>query len=279
MADEQQLPTAQPFPSVPILHGIRALAIMLVFVAHAGLNKIVPGGLGVTIFFFLSGYLITSLMRVEFAQTEKVNLRKFYARRSLRIFHPFTSPLRLEFCWYGRASTPLISGRTLYFSKRPISIITHSILPSLMVFPRCRYGRSRWKSISIYSFRCSIFFSRNASRLSNKRPRFWRFAGPFSPYDSSWPSPSPIITRFITGPIHASIRYSMAAFSPCGRTPCSIATKSLMFHAFGRWGLLVRSCYFACLSVQNSSARRCATRYRAWRSSCFLAMRFALIGA
>ena len=47
------------------LDGIRALAALLVFIAHAGLDRLVPGGFGVTIFFFLSGYLITTLLRLE----------------------------------------------------------------------------------------------------------------------------------------------------------------------------------------------------------------------
>lgn len=43
---------------IPSLDGIRAIAVLLVFFAHSGLEHIVPGGLGVTIFFVLSGYLI-----------------------------------------------------------------------------------------------------------------------------------------------------------------------------------------------------------------------------
>jgi hypothetical protein len=39
---------------IPSLDGIRAIAIMLVFVAHAGWSYTVPGGFGVTVFFFLS---------------------------------------------------------------------------------------------------------------------------------------------------------------------------------------------------------------------------------
>jgi peptidoglycan/LPS O-acetylase OafA/YrhL len=64
---------------------MRALAVAIVFVSHAGLGKLVPGGLGVSLFFFLSGYLITSLMRDEFQRTGNVNIRNFYLRRSLRI--------------------------------------------------------------------------------------------------------------------------------------------------------------------------------------------------
>ncbi|HEX7521084.1 MAG TPA: hypothetical protein VF441_03395, partial [Acidimicrobiia bacterium] len=44
------------------LNGLRTVAFMLVFVGHAGLDKLVPAGFGVTIFFFLSGYLITTLL-------------------------------------------------------------------------------------------------------------------------------------------------------------------------------------------------------------------------
>ncbi len=76
------------FPHIPVLDGIRAVAVMIVFVALAGLDRIVPGGFGVTIFFFLSGYLITSLLRVEYHNTDKISLKDFYIRRILRIFPP-----------------------------------------------------------------------------------------------------------------------------------------------------------------------------------------------
>jgi peptidoglycan/LPS O-acetylase OafA/YrhL len=62
---------------------------MLVFVAHAGLERYVPGGFGVTIFFFLSGFLITSLLRAEFEKNSVINLRHFWLRRILRILPPF----------------------------------------------------------------------------------------------------------------------------------------------------------------------------------------------
>ncbi len=68
---------------------MRALSFLLVFVAHAGLGNFVPGGLGVTIFFFLSGFLITTLLRAEFEKTGAVNLRHFWLRRALRILPPF----------------------------------------------------------------------------------------------------------------------------------------------------------------------------------------------
>jgi peptidoglycan/LPS O-acetylase OafA/YrhL len=54
-----------------------------------------PGGFGVTIFFFLSGYLITTLMRREHAKTGTVGIRNFYMRRLLRIFPPMYLTLAL----------------------------------------------------------------------------------------------------------------------------------------------------------------------------------------
>ena len=39
-------------PKIPALDGLRALAIILVLMSHMGLDKLVPGGFGVTIFFF-----------------------------------------------------------------------------------------------------------------------------------------------------------------------------------------------------------------------------------
>jgi peptidoglycan/LPS O-acetylase OafA/YrhL len=78
----------QPF-HIPSLDGIRAVSFLIVLISHAGLGHIVPGGLGVTIFFFLSGYLITTLLRMEYAKSSQINLRTFYIRRVLRIFPPF----------------------------------------------------------------------------------------------------------------------------------------------------------------------------------------------
>lgn len=74
--------------SIPSLNGIRAIAVALVFLAHSRLETIVPGGLGVTIFFVLSGFLITTLMRREFAAAGALGFRAFYLRRVLRLMPP-----------------------------------------------------------------------------------------------------------------------------------------------------------------------------------------------
>jgi len=69
----------------PDLQGLRAVAIGLVICAHAGL-AIAPGGfIGVDLFFVLSGYLITGLLRRELAQTGRIAFMPFYARRLRRL--------------------------------------------------------------------------------------------------------------------------------------------------------------------------------------------------
>lgn len=67
------------------LDGLRAVSIALVMVGHAGWERIVPGGLGVTVFFFVSGFLITTLLLAEQARTGTVAVGAFYGRRFLRL--------------------------------------------------------------------------------------------------------------------------------------------------------------------------------------------------
>lgn len=74
--------------TIPGLNGIRALAVLLVFFAHSGLDAIVPGGLGVTVFFVLSGFLITTLMRMEQQRSGGIHFRSFYLRRVVRLMPP-----------------------------------------------------------------------------------------------------------------------------------------------------------------------------------------------
>ena len=73
---------------IPALDGFRAMAIGIVMLSHVGLQHIVPGQFGVTLFFFLSGYLITTLLRREIAQHGGIDFRRFYLRRAVRILPP-----------------------------------------------------------------------------------------------------------------------------------------------------------------------------------------------
>jgi peptidoglycan/LPS O-acetylase OafA/YrhL len=88
-AAEAEAPRRSPSLHIPSLDGLRAVSFFIVFGAHSGISTLVPGGFGVTVFFFLSGFLITTLMRIEYETTGTVNIRHFYIRRVLRILPPF----------------------------------------------------------------------------------------------------------------------------------------------------------------------------------------------
>lgn len=64
--------------------GVRAVAIIAVILFHLGL--LLPGWIGVQLFFVLSGYLITTLLLEEKHRPLPDFLVRFYMRRSLRIF-------------------------------------------------------------------------------------------------------------------------------------------------------------------------------------------------
>ena len=81
--------------NIPSLDGLRAFSVFAVILGHtqAPILNHVPslrnGGQGVSVFFVLSGFLITHLLLKEINKTGGINLRHFYFRRSFRIFPPF----------------------------------------------------------------------------------------------------------------------------------------------------------------------------------------------
>lgn len=70
----------------PALDGLRGLAILMVLLDHMALSGLSSAGsVGVTVFFTLSGFLITSLMLEEHGSTGRMRLGAFYRRRALRL--------------------------------------------------------------------------------------------------------------------------------------------------------------------------------------------------
>ncbi|MBI5087403.1 MAG: acyltransferase [Actinobacteria bacterium] len=61
------------------------MAVALVLVFHAGMAIAPAGYLGVSVFFTLSGYLITTLLLAEHAATGRIDLGRFWARRLRRL--------------------------------------------------------------------------------------------------------------------------------------------------------------------------------------------------
>lgn len=100
------------FQTIPSLNGIRAASVLLVMLSHAGFGEIVPGGFGVTVFFFLSGYLITTLLVNEFGHTATIDVRNFYIRRFFRLFPPLVVTLAIAYSLVASGFLP--GGITLY---------------------------------------------------------------------------------------------------------------------------------------------------------------------
>ncbi len=69
----------------PSLDGLRTVAVGIVLCAHGGVPWFRSGGVGVDIFFVLSGFLITTILSGERQRTGAINFRNFYARRFLRL--------------------------------------------------------------------------------------------------------------------------------------------------------------------------------------------------
>jgi len=70
---------------IPGLDAVRAFSILLVTLGHFGLSKMIPGGFGVTVFFFISGFLITKLLFQEFLKRGEISIKQFYFRRFMRL--------------------------------------------------------------------------------------------------------------------------------------------------------------------------------------------------
>jgi peptidoglycan/LPS O-acetylase OafA/YrhL len=69
----------------PGLDGLRAIAVAGVFLYHSRIDWMPGGFLGVDLFFVLSGYLITSLLLVEWDAGRRIDLRRFWLRRARRL--------------------------------------------------------------------------------------------------------------------------------------------------------------------------------------------------
>ena len=69
----------------PDIEGLRAVAVVLVVLGHAGVPGLAGGYVGVDVFFVLSGFLITSLLLREVERTGRVSVPRFYARRAVRL--------------------------------------------------------------------------------------------------------------------------------------------------------------------------------------------------
>lgn len=98
----------------PDIEGMRAIAILLVLLYHAGLPFLPGGFIGVDVFFVISGFLITGLLIRELETYGKVSLTRFYARRAKRLL-PATGVVLIATAALTWWSHSLVEWRTFGF--------------------------------------------------------------------------------------------------------------------------------------------------------------------
>ena len=71
---------------IPIIDGLRALAVLIVFLFHLKIPGFNGGFIGVDIFFVISGYLITSIYFSEKRKNNKFSFLNYFRKRIFRLF-------------------------------------------------------------------------------------------------------------------------------------------------------------------------------------------------
>jgi peptidoglycan/LPS O-acetylase OafA/YrhL len=100
-------PMTTRFDYRPALDGIRAIAVLSVVVYHLNGGWLAGGYLGVDVFFVLSGYLITSLMIIEYRGSGMVSLAGFWARRARRLLPALVTMIIGVSVYYGSFASDL----------------------------------------------------------------------------------------------------------------------------------------------------------------------------
>jgi peptidoglycan/LPS O-acetylase OafA/YrhL len=98
------------------------VAVLVVVLDHAGLALVRgAGAAGVTLFFVLSGYLITGLLLAERERTGRIDVRAFYARRARRLLPALIVFLAATVAYYGSEAVPSAVATLLYVANVPAS--------------------------------------------------------------------------------------------------------------------------------------------------------------
>jgi peptidoglycan/LPS O-acetylase OafA/YrhL len=88
----------------PHLDGLRAVAVYLVVLFHAGAERVNGGFIGVDVFFVLSGYLVTQLLMRDLSRGA-IRFGRFYARRMRRLLPASFAALVITAVVYSAVAT------------------------------------------------------------------------------------------------------------------------------------------------------------------------------
>lgn len=112
----------QGFKYRPEIDGLRAVAVLAVFIFHLGVKGFAGGFVGVDVFFVISGYLITSIIQKDINKNE-FSIVKFYDRRFRRIMPALYLLLifTMLFTWF-------------YFMPQEMKSYCRSLLSSLLFY-------------------------------------------------------------------------------------------------------------------------------------------------
>ena len=133
----------------PSLDGLRALAVAAVVVFHLRETGLTGGFLGVDTFFVLSGFLITTLLVLEWRRTQAIGLIAFWGRRARRLLPALIAVLVA------------------------VGIFAHFEVPTTEL------GRLRWDGIA------GLFYVANWRFVASKQSYFDLF-GAASPFRHLW---------------------------------------------------------------------------------------------
>lgn len=79
------------------IDGLRAIAVLIVIIFHLDFNFVPGGFVGVDVFFVISGFLITGLLKRELDSSGTLNLKLFYIKRFKRLAPAFIITLLVTF--------------------------------------------------------------------------------------------------------------------------------------------------------------------------------------
>lgn len=119
----------------PDIDGLRAIAVLSVLLFHLSVPGITGGYVGVDVFFVISGFLITRIIRDE-AVAGTFSFANFYERRARRIFPSLIAVLALSF-----------AGATLFFSAMDMIHFAKSLMSTILFVSNVYF----WQSISYFT--------------------------------------------------------------------------------------------------------------------------------